>query len=144
MIKIAIGNDHRGYKLKKLITENYKDKFEFIDCGTDDIKSTDFPIYAQRVSKKILNGDVNFGVLICSSGIGISIAANRNKGIRAALCFNTTMAKLTRQHNDANILCMGADMIGVSVALDMFEIFFATENLTEEKYQKRNKMLDEE
>jgi ribose 5-phosphate isomerase B len=143
MLKIAIGNDHRGYALKREIVEKYKTQFEFIDCGTNDAKSTDFPIYAQRVSKKILEKEVDFGVLICSSGIGISIAANRNKGIRAALCFNSTMAKLTRQHNNANILCMGADMIGVSVAFDMFETFFVTENLTEDKYVRRNNMMDE-
>ncbi|GMO56014.1 MAG: ribose 5-phosphate isomerase B [Rickettsiales bacterium] len=143
MLKIAIGNDHRGYALKNALVEKYKSQFEFVDCGTNDTTSTDFPIYAQRVSKKILDKEADFGVLICSSGIGISIAANRNKGIRAALCFNSTMAKLTRQHNNANILCMGADYIGQSLAYDMFETFFATENLTEDKYLRRNKMLDD-
>ncbi|MDR2526838.1 MAG: ribose 5-phosphate isomerase B [Rickettsiales bacterium] len=143
MLKISIGCDHRGYEVKKNVIEKYKDKFEFIDCGTNSLDSTDYPIYANRVCKKILDKESDFGILICSSGIGISIAANRHKGIRAALCFNDTMARLTRLHNNSNILCFGADIVGISVIYEMIDVFFTAQFLGDDKYQKRNDMIDE-
>jgi ribose 5-phosphate isomerase B len=142
MIKIAIGNDHAGLELKNKIMAKYGDKFEFLNCGTDSTDSTDFPIYAGSVCKKVLDKIADYGVLICGTGIGISIAANRNKGIRAGLCFNSLMAKLTREHNDANVLCLGARMIGDELAFDSFETFMNTAFLGDDKYQRRNKMLD--
>ncbi|MDR0423619.1 MAG: ribose 5-phosphate isomerase B [Rickettsiales bacterium] len=144
MIKIAIGNDHAGFNLKRQIVAKYKDTYEFIDCGTDSDKSVDFPVYGNKICEKVLNKGADFGVAICGTGIGISIACNRNKGIRASLCFNSLMAKLTRQHNNANVLCLGARIIGEELAFDIFETFFSTEKFIDEKYTKRNDMLDTE
>ena len=126
-MKIAIGNDHGGYELKNKIINKFKDKFDFIDCGTDSNDSVDYPDYANKVCKKILDKEVELGILICGTGIGISIAANRHKGIRAGLCVNSLMAKLTRKHNNANILCLGGRIIGEETAYDCVETFLNTE-----------------
>jgi ribose 5-phosphate isomerase B len=141
MLKIAIGSDHAGYGLKESIKLRYKTKFDIFDCGTDGLNSVDFPIYANKVCQKVLDEDVNFGVVICGTGIGVSIACNRNKGIRAGLCFNSLMAKLTREHNNANVLCLGSRIIGEELAFDIFESFFFTNSLSDEKYLRRNNML---
>lgn len=124
---IAIGNDHAGTELKKKIIEKFADNFEFIDFGTNDIQSVDYCDYSKKVCDAIINKQAEFGILICGTGIGMSISANRNKGIRAGLCFHSLMAKLTRQHNNANILCLGARMIGTDVAFDCVKSFFETE-----------------
>ena len=105
IMKIVIGNDHAGVDLKNKVKEELRKKgHEVINVGTDTLDSVDYPDIAALASEKVLSGEAQFGILICGTGIGISIAANKIKGIRAANCTNTTMAKLTRQHNDANIL----------------------------------------
>jgi ribose 5-phosphate isomerase B len=140
-MKIAIGNDHAGFELKNKIIEKYGTNFEFIDCGTNSTESANYPLYSQKVCKKSLNREVDFGILICGTGIGMSISANRNKGIRAGLCHHSQEAMLTRQHNDANILVLGARMIGVDVAFQCFETFIETEFLSG-KHLKRIELIE--
>ncbi|HSQ97858.1 MAG TPA: ribose 5-phosphate isomerase B [Rickettsiales bacterium] len=123
---IAIGNDHGGTELKNKITNKFKNDFEFIDCGTDNTDSVDYPDYSKKVCELVLSKKVEFGILICGTGIGMSISANRYKGIRAALCFHSQMARLAKEHNNANILCLGARMIGDEVAFECFYIFSKT------------------
>nr|WP_307774937.1 ribose 5-phosphate isomerase B [uncultured Cetobacterium sp.] len=127
-MKIALGADHGGYTLKEDIKSYLESKgIEVLDKGTYSTDSVDYPTYAKAVAKSILDKEATFGILICGTGIGISIAANRFEGIRAALCSNTTMAKLTRQHNDANILALGARMTGDVLALDIVDEFLKAE-----------------
>ena len=129
-MKIALGADHGGFALKEIVKKHLEDRgFEVLDKGCYSTKSVDYPVYAKAVANSILNKEADCGVLICGTGIGISIAANRFKGIRAALCSNTTMAKLTREHNDANILALGARMTGDVLALEIVDEFLKTEFL---------------
>lgn len=128
VMKIALGADHGGFELKEKIKKHLllKENIEVIDMGTHSTESVDYPKYGHEVAKAVVNKTVDFGILICGTGIGISIAANKIKGIRAALCFNTTMAKLTRQHNDANILALGARITGDVLALDIVDEFLSS------------------
>jgi RpiB/LacA/LacB family sugar-phosphate isomerase len=127
--KILIASDHAGFELKKfLVTELTKLGFETIDLGCDSAqKSVDYPDYAQKLCKKITTKNQLRGILICGSGIGISIAANRSKHIRAALCSSTTLAKLSRAHNDSNVLCLGARITKNKPALSIVKAFLSTE-----------------
>ena len=128
MKTIAFGCDHGGFAYKKDVIEHLEKKgFKVIDCGTDSDKSVDYPIYADKVCKEIQSGNADLGILICGTGIGMSMAANKHKGIRAACCENPFSAGVTREHNDANVLCMGARVIGLSVALMMVDQFVTTE-----------------
>lgn len=124
---IAIGNDHAGTDLKRRIIAKFRDEFEFVDCGTDGEDSVDYPDYSKKVCDAVLSKTADFGILVCGTGIGMSIAANRNKGIRAGLCSHALMASLTRKHNNANVLCLGARMIGMDVAFDCVKTFLSTE-----------------
>ena len=129
-MKIALGADHGGFALKEIVKKHLEDKgFEVLDKGCYSTESVDYPVYAKAVANSILNKEADCGILICGTGIGISIAANRFKGIRAALCSNTTMAKLTREHSDANILALGARMTGDILALEIVDEFLKTEFL---------------
>ncbi len=127
MKKLAIACDHGGYKLKEAIKEHFADQIEFIDLGTNSTESVDYPEYGQAMAKAIISKDAQYGILICGTGIGISIAANRYPQIRAALCTDATMARLTRQHNDANVLALGERIVGELVAFDIVEAFVNTE-----------------
>lgn len=124
---VAIGNDHAGTDLKRRIIAKFRDEFEFVDCGTDGEDSVDYPDYSRKVCDAVLSKTADFGILVCGTGIGMSIAANRNKGIRAGLCSHALMASLTRKHNNANVLCLGARMIGMDVAFDCVKTFLNTE-----------------
>lgn len=127
-MKIAIGADHAGYDLKEFLKNYLITKgIEVIDKGAYSLESVDYPTFAKSVSNSILEKEADLGILVCGTGIGISISANRHKGIRAALCTNSTMAKLTRQHNDANILVLGSRMTGDILAIDILESFLETE-----------------
>ncbi len=127
-MKIGFGNDHAGIELKSELVEYLKSKgHEIVDFGAVKGEKADYPIPAKAVSEAIVKGEVDKGVLICGTGIGISIAANKIKGIRAALCAQSYSAKMARQHNDANILCLGARVTGVELAKDIAEAFFAEE-----------------
>ncbi len=125
---LAIGCDHGGYELKNQIIEHLKYKgVEFKDFGTFDGNSVDYPEIAVKVTDAIVSGEAKLGVLVCGTGIGMSMAANKVKGIRAAACSETFSAKYTRLHNDANVLCLGGRVIGPGVACKMVDLFINTE-----------------
>jgi ribose 5-phosphate isomerase B len=126
---IIIGSDHAGYEMKeecRLFLEN-DSRHKVVDAGVYGRESSDYPIIADKVAEAITSGMYLRGILICGSGIGMSIVANRYKGVRAALCHNLYTARISRQHNDANILVMGARVIGLGIALEMVDIFINTE-----------------
>lgn len=124
--KIAIACDHGGYELKELIKGRFSGQYEFLDLGTHSNESVDYPEYGQALARCIIDGKAKRGIVICGSGIGISIAANRFTQIRCANCTDVTMARLTRLHNDANVLALGARIIGVEVAFEIVETFLNT------------------
>jgi ribose 5-phosphate isomerase B len=141
---IAIGCDHGGYKLKKEIVDYFdKNNIKYTDYGTNDTNATDYPIYAKKVANAIINKECDKGVLICGTGIGISITANKTKGIRAAVCHDVFSAKATRQHNDANIVAMGERVVGVGVAIEIIEAFLNTEFSNEQRHIDRINQIEE-
>ena len=124
---VAIANDHAGLMLKQLLLGEIEQLgYTALDLGTNTADSVDYPDFGNAVAKAVTDGRAQFGVAICGSGIGISIAANRHKGIRAALCSTGLAAELSRQHNDANILCLGARLIGDAEARECVKRFLAT------------------
>lgn len=124
---IAIASDHAGVELKRLlIADMHRDGHRVEDLGPEDAQPVDYPDYASTLCAWVLAHPGSRGVLICGSGIGMSMAANRYAGIRAALCHNGLEARLTRRHNDANVLCLGARLIGQDVARDALSVFLAT------------------
>ena len=125
---LAIGCDHGGYELKKEILA-YLDKegVAYKDFGCDSTESVNYPVYAKKVCEAIQSGECWRGILVCGTGIGMSMAANKHKGIRAACCENTFSARFTRMHNDANVLCLGGRVVGAGLALDMVKLFLETE-----------------
>lgn len=141
MKKIAIASDRAGLELKTYIINELKEQYDFDDLGTNNQDPVDYPDYAIKVVDKILSGHSEFGILICGTGIGMSIAANRHKGIRAGLCHNSLEARLTREHNDANILCLGGRMIGKECALENVKVFLTT-NFAGGRHTNRIKKLD--
>ena len=117
-MKIAIGNDHVGLELKPTIVKFLHTRnIEIVDCGTDQTKRTDYPIYAQKVAHLVANGSVDLGIVICGTGIGISIAANKVDHIRCACCSEPYSAKLSREHNNSNMLALGSRVIGKELAI---------------------------
>ncbi|MDH3595830.1 MAG: ribose 5-phosphate isomerase B [Rhodospirillales bacterium] len=125
---IAVASDHAGYELKAALAEALVAMgYEIVDLGTDGPDSVDYPDFAKAMIRAIVEGRVERGVLVCGTGVGISIAANRHPGIRAALCHNETTARLAREHNDANVLALGARIVGVEVAKDCLKAFLTTE-----------------
>ena len=127
MRKIYIGADSAGYGLKcEVIPYLIEKGYEVVDCGTDSAASCHYPEFANAVCEKVkCELNTSYGILICGTGIGMSMCANKHKGIRAALCSDTYSAKMTRQHNDANVLCIGARVIGSCLALDIVDTFLA-------------------
>lgn len=141
---IALGCDQAGYALKQEIIEHLKKKeIDVKDFGTYTKESCDYPIYAKKVAKAVQKKECEFGILICGTGIGISIAANKVKGIRAALCHDCFSAKATREHNDANILAMGARVIGSGLALEIVDTFLSTAFSEEERHIRRIELIEE-
>ncbi|NLT09494.1 MAG: ribose 5-phosphate isomerase B [Ruminococcus sp.] len=123
---IAIGCDHAGVEFKKTIIDTLKEKgFEFNDMGTDG-EPCDYPDMAEKVCEEVTSGRAEKGILICGTGIGMSIAANKINGIRAALCADSFSTKYTRLHNDSNVMCMGARTMGPGLACELAEIFLTT------------------
>ncbi|MCX7342599.1 MAG: RpiB/LacA/LacB family sugar-phosphate isomerase [Proteobacteria bacterium] len=125
MKRIAIGSDHGGYILKQEIMERVS--ADWINVGTFNQESSSYVEFAKAVSSKIQNHEVDFGIIICRSGIGVSIVANRYKQVYAALCLNNSMAKSARTHNNANVLCIAADYTTVEEAVEMIKIFLSTD-----------------
>lgn len=127
-MKIVIGCDHGGLEHKDAIKAHLAERgFEVLDCGIYEAVSVDYPDIAVKVCEKITSGECKLGILVCGTGIGMSMAANKVKGIRAAACSEHFSAKYTRLHNDANILCLGGRVIGVGTALELADIFIDTE-----------------
>ena len=125
---IALGCDHGGYELKQEVIKHLQERgIEFKDFGCDSTESVDYPVYAKKVAQAIVDGTCDKGILICGTGIGISIVANKIKGIRAALCHNEYTAKQARLHNDANILALGARVIGDELGKAIVKTFLNTE-----------------
>ena len=125
---IVLASDHAGYPLKEEIKKHLTEQgVAFIDCGTDSPASVDYAAFAQKACLKITSGEATLGVLCCGTGVGISMAANKVKGIRAACCSDYFSAKYTRLHNDANVLCMGARVIGAGRACELVDVFLSTE-----------------
>lgn len=116
-MKIAIGNDHTAVEMKKSIQRYLEEKgYELINCGTDDPEAADYPVYAKKICALIQSGKVDLGIAICGTGVGMSLACNKHRGIRAVCCSEPYSAKLSRLHNNANVLCFGARVIGVELA----------------------------
>ncbi len=125
---IAIAADHAGYDLKVLLVPELRSLgFEVLDLGTDSPDSVDYPDFADALARAIETGEARRGVLVCGTGIGIAIAANRHRGVRAGVCHDATTARLTRQHNDANVLALGSRIVGLEVAKDCLRAFLSTE-----------------
>jgi ribose 5-phosphate isomerase B len=124
---VSIGSDHAGYDLKVLVTEHLAERgFTVMDVGPYDTESVDYPDYAVKVAGAVLGGEADAGILICGTGIGMCMTANRFKGIRAALCHDHFTASATRRHNDANILCLGGRLIGPDLAMEIVDTFIDT------------------
>ena len=135
---IALGSDHGGYGLKQEVIRYLEDRgIAYKDYGCHDESACDYPVYAKKVAHAIVDGECDKGILICGTGIGISIAANKVKGIRAALCHDVFSAQATREHNDANILAMGARVVGPGLALKIVDTFLNTEFSRSPKHQNR-------
>jgi ribose 5-phosphate isomerase B len=127
-MRILIGSDHAGFDLKALLSAHAREgRHEVIDVGPTTRDSVDYPDFAHELARRLLAGEGDAGVLICGTGIGMSIAANRHRGIRAALCHDAFTAELARRHNNANVLCMGGRTTGPGVAVQMLDLFLATE-----------------
>jgi len=142
---IAIASDHGGYELKLEILKFLDKKgYAYKDLGTDSTASVNYPDYARKVVKAIQSGECDKGILLCGTGIGISITANRYKGIRAALCTDCFMAEATRQHNDANILAMGGRVVGPGLAIKIVDTFLTTPFSEDERHKVRIAMMDED
>ncbi|GHU50574.1 hypothetical protein AGMMS49975_01880 [Clostridia bacterium] len=135
---LVLGSDHGGYELKQeLINHLTEQNVPYIDLGTYSNDSVDYPDYADKVCSYILEGKAVRGVLVCGTGVGISIAANRHRGIRAALCGDVYSARLTREHNDANVLCLGGRVLGAGLAAEILDTFLAAEFSNEDKHLRR-------
>lgn len=142
---IAIGSDHGGFALKQEVMAHLaKRGFEVKDVGCYEEKSCDYPVYAKAVAKEIKNGTCDKGILICGTGIGISIAANRIPGIRAAVCTDCFCAEATRLHNDANVLAMGGRVVGPGLALKIVDTFLDTPFSNDERHIRRIQGIEEE
>ena len=141
--RIIIGCDHGGLNLKNKVVEHLKEiGYEVEDVGTYTTESVDYPIYAKKVAHAVADGKYEKGIIICGTGIGVSIVANKVKGIRASLCGDTFSAKATRQHNNSNILCMGERVIGAGLALHIVDIWLTTE-YEGGRHQKRIDMMED-
>lgn len=142
---IAIGCDHGGFELKQEIIRYLKEKqIEFKDFGTDSTASCDYPEYAKKVAKAVVSGECKYGILICGTGIGISIAANKIKGVRCALCHDVFSAEATRLHNDANILAMGGRVVGGGLAVKIVDTFLNTPFSNDERHIRRISKIEED
>lgn len=140
---IALGCDHGGYELKQEVINYLKKKdLEYKDYGCMSTDSCDYPKYGQDVAKAVVSGECEKGILICTTGIGISISANRIKGVRAALCSDCFSAEATRLHNDANILALGAGVVGVNLALKIVDTFLNTPFSGEERHSRRIRAIE--
>ena len=135
MKKIAIANDHDGLELKQAIMKHFKKTYEFVDCGTYSLDSCDYPDFAIKAGELVRDRKVDFGIVICKSGIGMSIAANKVKGVRCALLTNVTNARLCHQHNNANVIALGSNDVTPRKAYQIIKAY--DEATFEERHQRR-------
>ncbi len=141
---IAIGSDHGGFALKEKVVAYLTQKgYELKDVGCYDLSSVDYPAYGHAVGKAVASGECEYGIVICTTGIGISIAANKVPGVRCALCSEPHSAHMTREHNNANVLAMGGGLIGENMAYKIVDEFLNTEFSVEEKHHRRVDQLEE-
>lgn len=140
-MKIAVGSDHGGYDLKNIIMSYLQNaEHEVVDTGCYSDESVDYPDFADKVCREVRSGTSDLGILICGTGIGMSIASNRYRDIRAALCHEAFTARMSREHNNANILCLGGRVIGSEVALDIVRVWIKTD-FAAGRHQRRLDML---
>ena len=136
--KIAIGSDHAGFELKENIKEFLTGLgYAYQDVGTDTAESCDYPIFAKLVGEAVAQGECDGGIAICGTGIGMAIAANKVPGVRATPCYNTDMARIVREHNDSNVLTLGARITATAFALDIVRTWLETEFTGEERHIRR-------
>ena len=148
-IRIAIGGDHAGFPLKQLVAEQLASEgfaqlvCQVVDCGTNSTDSCDYPDFAIAVAQKILSGQVDRGIVVCGSGVGVSVAANKFPGIRAAICHDTYSAHQGVEHDDMNVLCIGGRIIGSELAMEIVRSFLAAQYTPAERHQRRlDKVLE--
>lgn len=140
---IAIGSDHGGYDLKQCVIHHLEEKgIPYEDMGCHDKESCDYPVFGRAVAKAVAEGRCEKGIVICTTGIGISIVANKVRGVRCALCADTLSAKMTRLHNNANVLAMGGGIVGPNLALEIVDTFLDTDFSNEEKHCRRVGMME--
>ena len=141
---IAIGSDHGGFEYKQAVIEHLKKRgFTVKDFGTYDKESCDYPVFAKKVAQSVQSGEAEKGIVICGTGIGVSITANKFKGIRCALCGDCFSAQATREHNNANMLAMGARTIGLGLALKITDTLLDTEFSNDERHIRRINMIED-
>ena len=141
-MKIVVGCDHAGFNIKDAVKKHIEEMgHEVVDVGTYSSDSCHYPVYASAACKKILDGECELGILICGTGVGMSIAANKYKGIRAACCSDVFSARLTREHNNSNVLCFGERVIGVGTALDLVDAYLGAEYMNNGNHVIRVAML---
>ena len=141
-MKIALGADHGGYLLKDQIKEHLiKKGYEVIDCGTNGPESVDYPIYGKKAALCVKNGEADFGILVCGTGIGIGYAANKIPGIRCALLSDVFSAKATRSHNNSNMMSLGARVVGPGLAIEIVDAFLSEPYSNDPRHQRRIDML---
>lgn len=139
---IAIGSDHGGFDLKQVIIKYFEEQgIAYKDYGCYDKNSCDYPVFGKAVAEAVAGGECEKGIVVCTTGIGISMVANKVPGVRCALCSESLSAKMTRLHNDANVLALGGAMVGANLALDIVETFLNTPFSAEEKHIRRVGMI---
>jgi len=144
-MKIAIGNDHAGFMLKNTVIEHIKQLgHEVIDVGCHSEESCDYPIYAKKTCSEVVEKRVELGILICGTGVGMSIAANKVKGIRASLCSDIFTAQMTREHNNSNVLVLAGRVISKELAINIIEKYLETKFSGDERHNRRLAMLEDE
>ncbi len=141
---IALGSDHAGFEYKEIIKQHLEARNEeYEDFGCFSAEAVDYPVFAVKVAHAVADGKCDRGILVCGTGVGISIAANKVDGIRAACCSDEFTTEMTRTHNDANILCLGARVISAEQAVSLTDIFLDTEAADSERHQRRIKLIDD-
>ena len=143
-VKIAIGSDHAGFEMKEELKKFLSETgYEYKDFGAHSAESTDYPIYGQAVAEAVAAGECDRGIIICGTGVGISIAANKVPGVRAGACYNTDMARIVREHNDTNVLALGARITAIPLAMDIVRAWLETEFSQGERHIRRINKITE-